>query len=281
MKKKLFILTLATLTGALLQTATAAPVTFWFSGTVDSINNPSNSLPSGIAIGTPFSGRVTYDPAWVSSATAYSFPAGDTSNSYFTNTAGFSMLVQIGGHTITNALNPIGYNYGYVGIYEQFNNNDSFTVETAHADLMVDGSPTLVGNLIPYMNLSLSDRTKTAYNTAVLPSSPPTIGQFPDQRIFNWQNWVDDDFRTTVFSIAGNITVLTTNELVALNLRRTGNNTLQLGWPTAVSGYTLQSTTNLASGNWQTVTNAVTDLNMEHTVTFSTASKNQFFRLKK
>ncbi|MEI9863508.1 MAG: hypothetical protein WDN00_02930 [Limisphaerales bacterium] len=42
---------------------------------------------------------------------------------------------------------------------------------------------------------------------------------------------------------------------------------MQLGWRSALAGYKLQATTNLASASWQTVTNAVTDLNMEHTVT--------------
>ncbi|MEI9863506.1 MAG: hypothetical protein WDN00_02920 [Limisphaerales bacterium] len=108
----------------MLATATAAPVTFWFSGVVDSISNPSNTLPSGIAIGTPFSGRVSYDPALVSYSYSNSYATGDTSNNYFTNTDGLSMLVQIGGHTIMNAPNAEGYNCGYIGVNDDYDNFD-------------------------------------------------------------------------------------------------------------------------------------------------------------
>jgi hypothetical protein len=94
-------------------------------------------------------------------------------------------------------------------------------------------------------------------------------------------NFLDDGINTTVFVINGEVTTLTTNELVTLNLRPTGDEAVQLGWPTAVSGYTLQYCTNVASASWQTVTNAITESNMEHTVTVSSTSENRFFRLKK
>jgi hypothetical protein len=182
MKKYLSILALAALTGALPQTCPATPVTFWFSGTVNSIYNPSNAVPADINIGTPFTGRITYDPAWMSFSNANSFPAGDTLDTYYTNTVGFSMLVQIGGHTITNAPNPDGYTCGYVGVYDQFNNSDSLTLETGNAAIIVDGSSTRVGNQIPVLNLYLQDAGKTVFSSASLPTSAPPQANFPAKR---------------------------------------------------------------------------------------------------
>src|SRR5687768_7107101 len=92
----------ATLAIALTTTAFATPVTFWFSGTVGSINNPSNALPSDIRIGTAVSGRWTFD----SSTAGYIVGIGDqssgVSNFYCGQVSGFSTLVQIGSHNLTN-----------------------------------------------------------------------------------------------------------------------------------------------------------------------------------
>lgn len=277
-----FALVLAALPGRLTPAVHAAPVTFWFSGTVDYVSNPSNALPAGIAEGTPFSGRVTYDSALVYYTNWNSYAEGAILNTYFRQIAGFSMLVQIGGHTITNAMNADGYsNCGYLGVYDQYNNADELTLETAHADIIVDGQPTQISNTAPYLNLYLQDLTKTAFGSATWPTSPPTISQFPNLRVFSWLNRLDDVFNTTIYAVTGNISVLTTNELVALNLRPAASHAVQFGWPAAVSGYSLQFSTNLASATWQTVTNAVADLNMEHTVTVSAAGGTRFFRLKK
>lgn len=274
-------LVLAAAIVALAINAVAAPVSFWFSGTVDYCYNPSNAMPSGIAVGTPFSGRITYDAAWISYSNWNTYASGDTSTYYFTNTPGFSVLVQIGDHTITNTPNLDGYQCGYIGIYDQFDNSDSFSLDTEHSDIIVDGNSTRVGNHVPIISLYLRDDAKTAYNTVSLPTSAPALSQFPSQQVFGWMTRLDDGIGTTFFSISGNITTIATNELVALNLRRSGVNTVQLGWPTAVSGYTLQSSTNLAPGSWQSVTNPIVNTAMEYTVTVSPVGPEQFYRLKK
>ena len=59
-----------------------------------------------------------------------------------------------------------------------------------------------------------------------------------------------------------------------LSIAPAGNQVV-LFWPTAIAGYILQSTTNLASPNWVMVSNAVPVT----AVTVSNASPDQFFRL--
>lgn len=259
--------------------AEAAPVTFWFSGKLEYINNPSNALPKDVTVGAPFTGRITYDPGWLGSSNWNSYPSGTTMNTYYTNTAGFSVLVQIGANIITNAPNPDGYPCGYVGVYDQFNNCDSLTIETSSADLIVNGNPTLQGNSFPLVSLYLRDDTKTAFSSASLPGVPPTTSQFQDDRIFAWEQLIDDGKGTRVFSVSGTITMITTNALVALNIRRQSS-LIQLGWPLGVAGMSLQSSTNLSPGNWQDVPDPVTAIGMEQTVTLPANTASRFFRLK-
>ena len=265
---------------ATLRPAAAAPVTFWFAGKIDSISNPSNTLPAGIVVGTPFSGRVTYDGAGIAYSLTNTFPSGTTLDSYYNTTAGFSMLLQIGSHTIINATNSSGFHCGYVGVSDNAGGYDALEIETASADLILDGHSTLVGNVNPFANLSFEDYTKTAYSQASLPTNAPIISQFPNLKQFTLAN-VWNIGNTTMYAISGPVTVLSTNELIALNLKSAGTNKFKLGWPSAVGGFTLQSSTNLAVGNWQTVANAITDTNLEHTVTVTNTSPRQFFRLKK
>ena len=52
--------------------------------------------------------------------------------------------------------------------------------------------------------------------------------------------------------------------------------------PAAFAGFTLESTTNLVAGSWQSVTNPVViSAAGEHTVTVGSMDTTRFFRLKK
>jgi hypothetical protein len=59
------------------------------------------------------------------------------------------------------------------------------------------------------------------------------------------------------------------------------NDTVTMSWPTAATGYNLESNTNLVSGTWSPVTNSVIVSGTNSTITVNSTSANQFFRLKK
>ena len=54
-----------------------------------------------------------------------------------------------------------------------------------------------------------------------------------------------------------------------------------LSWPVAVSGYTLEYTTQLGSGFWTTEAASVVNTATEHTVTVPASSGRRFYQLKK
>jgi uncharacterized repeat protein (TIGR03803 family) len=67
-------------------------------------------------------------------------------------------------------------------------------------------------------------------------------------------------------------------DLPQLTITRAGEN-LILIWPTNFTGFTLQSTTNLVSPKWTTVSAAPAVVNGQNTVTNPSASAQQFYRL--
>jgi hypothetical protein len=272
-------LVLGALVVALVSDVSAAPVTFWFSGHVENVNNPSNAMPFGVAAGTPFAGQLTYDPALIGSTYTNSYPGGDIGFYYFTSIAGYSIVFQIAGHTITNVVIP-GRHTGLVGVYDQYNNSDSYWAQSS-GGLTIDGSPFLADPYFSGIYIYLQDNSKTAINTTDIPTNAPVLANFPDQRALTWGAYIDDGGPTQLFSVNGVLTAVSTNELVLLNCRVVAPNTLQLGWPATLSGFTLQSRADLTAGNWQTVSNAVVDVNAEHTVTIPAAESAGYFRLKK
>jgi hypothetical protein len=64
-----------------------------------------------------------------------------------------------------------------------------------------------------------------------------------------------------------------------LTLSAPGNGQLQISWPTNFPGYTLESTTNLATPVWSGVTNGVTNPAGFFSVTIDTSLEQRFFRL--
>jgi hypothetical protein len=65
-----------------------------------------------------------------------------------------------------------------------------------------------------------------------------------------------------------------------LTIRRAGANAV-LSWPVAVTGFTLEYTTQVGSGLWTTETTSVVDTATEHTVTVPANAGRRFYRLKK
>lgn len=258
----------------------AAPVTFWFSGVIDFINAPGGTPPPGVTVGIPFTGRVAYDADYLASTSSLSFPPGEVSNYYFTNTAGYLFMVQMGGHTFANTNPPSGAICGNIGIKNDLNEEDGFTTDTASAPILMDDGLFLNGSAAATMYLVLRDPAQTAYSSTLLPTTSPSLGQFPGPNRFELAVLTPDQ-SAYLYGISGVITNLTTTEQIQLHLRRLTPTTLQLAWPLAATGFTLQSRTNLAAGSWQNVVAPVTDTATEHTVTVSTTDGQQFFRLKK
>jgi hypothetical protein len=64
-----------------------------------------------------------------------------------------------------------------------------------------------------------------------------------------------------------------------LTMSAPGNRQLQISWPTNFPGYSLESTTNLATSFWSSVTNSVTNTAGVFSVTIDTSLGQQFFRL--
>jgi hypothetical protein len=64
----------------------------------------------------------------------------------------------------------------------------------------------------------------------------------------------------------------------AVGISRSNPNSADVAWPVWSSALRLCQTTNLAAGQWTTVTNAATHVGLENRVTISPLSGGQFFR---
>lgn len=271
--KKIVCSLVFVLIGLVSGSASAAPVTFWFAGTVTSTNNPDNALPANVDIGTPFYGRITYDVANLTFSNVTTFTNGTVANYYFRPTAGFSFLFQAGGHTVTNKeIKDIQW-AGNVSVYDNFNDADELTFDIGQNGLVIDG----MGDTNWVVSFFLRDNSKTALTNAGLPSQPPSLAAFPDIQTLNWYHY--NPLNQSSFVFGGEITQISTNELVALNIRRSSSSTVLVSWPRAISGGQLQSVTNVTSTNWQNVPALIFPSGMENTATLSVSGQ-QFYRLK-
>ncbi len=110
------------------------------------------------------------------------------------------------------------------------------------------------------------------YNTLSMDPSDPT--RFWAIIMFPSDSGNDDVYSTQ-------ITELITTTLPQLAIARTGNN-VTLSWPTISTGFTLQSSTNIAlSTAWTNVTQTPVTNGSQLTVVQSASAKRQYFRLKK
>lgn len=255
----------------------AAPVTYWFSGVVDGFQNASNTAPGGVTIGTPFVGRINYEPASVSYAYTNQAGGGSYSGYNFADTTAFSFTVYIAGHTISNTV--FSNQSGQVGVYNNVSGRDDYFAETA-STLVMNGTNMAAPPNQASLSLYLSDPSATAFTSTALPLIAPRLNQF-DQGGYFVMSVRNGSGSVYLSSVAGPVTAISTNQIVQLNLRRASASTLQVAWPLYANGYTLQSTTNLANPNWQTVATAVVTTATEHTVTVTSTGGPKFFRLKK
>jgi hypothetical protein len=258
--------------------ASAVPVTYWFSGVVDEFANASNAAPAGVTVGTPFVGRISYDPTDVWYAYTNSTDDGGVQSQYeYTNAATFTFTLYIGGHTITNTALP--GRSGLIGLENNVSERDYYYADTSSA-LTMNGTNLVAAPNQSSMTLSLLDPNSTALNSTGLPLAAPVLSQFGEggYLVLSARN---ANGTKELFYIGGPVSELRTNEIVQLEFRLINSSTAQLAWPLYANGYTLQATTNIASPNWQNVGTPVVNTATERTVSVSTAGPQRFYRLKK
>ena len=86
------------------------------------------------------------------------------------------------------------------------------------------------------------------------------------------------------FAVAGGFWSLFSTHLPPplpfLSIHRTGANAV-ISWAVAITGFTLEYTTQLGSGVWTTESVPLVDTATEHTVTLPALSERRFYRLRK
>jgi hypothetical protein len=257
--------------------SSATPVTYWFSGVVDSFANASNTAPTGVAVGTPFVGRIRYDPAGVWHAETNNSSGGVYSQYLYADLAAFSFTVYIAGHSISNTVS-LGRS-GQIGLENNVSGRDYYYAETGSM-LMMNGTNMVAAPNQASMSVGLFDNNATALASTALPLAPPVLTQFSEGAYLNISAR-NSRGSVDLCYVSGPISEISTNEIVVLSFRRLNSSTAQVAWPLRVNGYTLQATASLASPNWQNVLTPVVDIGPEHTVNVSTIGSPKFFRLKK
>ena len=268
--------------GASLPPVHAATVSFWFGGHITEVNDVSNALPFAVTGGMPFTGRVTYDAALVTSTGGRSFPGGSSGQYYFETVAGCAMQLQIGGHVVANADAQPGTYTAEIFVGDNANNEDVLLYSAlGGGGTLIDGNHFVVPPRFSTIDLDLADSTKLVLGDSSLPTAVPALAEFGNRREMRWHLSIDDGNPTHVFRVVGEVTAVGTNELVFLSQTRVGTEKLRLSWPAMNPGFSLQVCTNLTTGVWQNVAEPVLQSSLEYSVTVSSAGSYGFYRLKK
>jgi hypothetical protein len=266
------VLRVAIILAALLQSSSAAPVSFGFTGYIALANDPLKMV-SGVEIGTPFTGTLTYD-------SALTRPPSDTPSPHteyynFTNAAGLTLVVQVGSHTFIGTAKTLGQ--AGIIIYDNYG-EDSMEVWLNPSQTKQNGVTSSPEYTHGGVGIRLKDFTETAYTSDALPTTRPALNQF-DYR----QLWISLSKlgMPQEYTILGTITAFTDSFQPQLNIRRLPNGEVQLGWPLAATGFALESRAQLNSGNWEPVVQLAIATDTEYVVTLSTTQAHRFFRLAK
>jgi len=149
----------------------AAPRTFFFSGSIDSIYDPLKQLNGIVAIGTPFHGHYTFDPNAVDSNSA------PTLAQYRSTGADYQYVAAVGGMTFTRRGTD-----GPAGIEIVVGNNnaglDVYDVQGAAGSLAGGPSFSAIGDVVS--GIYLRDGDQTAFSSTALPLEPPNLAPFND-----------------------------------------------------------------------------------------------------
>jgi hypothetical protein len=177
--------------------ADAQTVSFTFSGTLYSVDDPATLLPGDIVEGTPFSGTVTYD---IANVTDHNIGNPNVGAYWFQGAAqnDFAMTVMIGSHTISYVAAPSLPNYVEV-VYSSYHGL-SYSARYP----LLDGAtpPGILGDWD--LSLSLNDGSGTALNSTAIPSFVPSLASFNSAQLyFTAYNGSD------AYALYGDVTTLT------------------------------------------------------------------------
>lgn len=266
------VLRVAIIGAVLLQSSNAAPVSFGFTGSITLANDPLNMV-SGVKIGTPFTGTLTYDPALTRPPS--DSPSPHTEYYNFTNAAGLTLVVQVGSHTFVGSARTSGQ--AGIIIYDNYG-EDSMEVWLNPSQTKQNGVTSAPEYTHGGIGIRLKDFTETAYTSDDLPTTRPTLNQFEYRQLWIslYKLGVPEDYW-----IYGTITAFTDSFQPQLNIRRLPNGDVQLAWPLAATGFTLESRAQLNSGNWEPVVQIAVATDTEYVVTLSATQAPRFFRLAK
>jgi hypothetical protein len=138
--------------------ATAALVTFNFTGTVSNVGNKLNTNPATFSTGQAVSGSYTFNSATVDSV-------GGAHTGLYNNTIS-NLVVHIGSYTAT-----LGGGSNFIEVDNKAN-FDRYTLQAPVTGSLVNGrSPS-------FFEIKLNDTSHTAFSNDHLPTSPPSLGSF-------------------------------------------------------------------------------------------------------
>jgi len=140
--------------------ATAALVTFNFTGTVSNVGNKLNTNPATFSTGQAVSGSYTFN-----SATTDSIVDVHGKTGLYNNTIS-NLVVHIGSYTAT-----LGAGSNFIEV-ENKNNVDRYTLQAPVTGDSVNGR---IPNLF---EIKLTDPSHTAFSNDHLPTSPPSLSSF-------------------------------------------------------------------------------------------------------
>lgn len=272
LRSALIVLRVAIVLVALLQSSSAAPVSFGFTGHVTLANDPLNRV-SGVKIGTPFTGTLTYDPALTRPPSVTPSPHTEYYN--FTNAAGLTLVVQVGSHTFIGSAKTLGQ--AGIIIYDNYG-EDSIEAWLNPSQTKQNGVTSAPEYTHGGVGIRLKDFTQTAYSSDSLPTTRPTINQFEYRQLWISLSKLGSPQE---YTILGTITAFTDSFQPQLNIRRLPNGDVQLAWPLAAPGFTLESRGQLTAGIWEPVVQIAVATDTEYVVTLSAADATRFFRLVK
>jgi hypothetical protein len=257
---------------ALSHSLSAAPVTFGFTGHLAIVTDLSNHV-SGVTVGTPFTGMITYDPALTGQPS--DAPSPHTEYYNFTNAPGLSFVIQVGSHTFAGKAKTAGQ----AGII-MFDNygEDSMTIWLNPSQITHNGTIPPAEYTHGGIGLRLIDYSETAFTSDALPLTRPNLNQFTTCEINISLSKVGVP---ELYYIRGLVTAFTDVFQPRLNIRRLPNGDVQLAWPLAATGFALESRTQLNSGNWEPVVQIAVATDTEYVVTLAATQSPCFFRLAK
>jgi len=152
--------------------------------------------------------------------------------------------------------------------------NVGLNSSTDYGNIALDANVVLNGTFSANLNNSFVPLTGDAFNVL---SYPSFSGAFAN---INLPAGVLGQaiYGSTVFSLSITGTSTSTNQPV-LTVDRVNATTVVVSWPTAAPNFSLQTSTNLSSGNWSNVISGITTVGADYVLTNTVKGKAAFFRL--